>query len=103
MKFVAPIRHEWQMNICIDYNGCFGEDPELFEGFVKLSQNRGHRVYLVTRNHNRVKIPERVCQMFDKVIFTEGKQKKLVVERLIGHVQIWIDDHPWRIWEDWDK
>ncbi|WP_143279603.1 hypothetical protein [Burkholderia cenocepacia] len=89
------------MNVALDFDGTFTEDPEAWHVFIDLFKSKGHSIFLITMRHpheaNRAmkdlakKIP---------VVFTSRQAKKKFVEEQGIKINVWIDDNPHWILED---
>lgn len=92
------------MNIALDYDGTYTEDPNLWLRFVLDAQACGHGVYVVTMRY-----PSE-CEdgMFDHrlkalgvpVVSTSRQAKAAACEALGIEIHVWIDDHPRAVHED---
>lgn len=97
------------MNIALDFDKTYTEDPLFWTEFIKAAKSRNHNVWIVTaryadddaevnpvvelmRNHNTV------C---DGVYFTSRKAKKPFMKEQGIIIDVWIDDSPKHINEDW--
>jgi hypothetical protein len=81
------------MLIALDYDGAYTRDPGLWQAFIQTSVAAGHDIRVVTSRH-----PEDRPAMEDCRVICTGMQPKgpFLVSR--GWVpDIWIDDHPERI------
>ena len=82
------------MNIALDYDQCYTEDPKLWDWFIAAAKKKGHTVWVVT---SRYAISEDVP--FEPVspgqmIYTGRRAKKPHCDSLGIHINIWIDDDP---------
>lgn len=80
------------LNIALDFDHTFTEDPELWIFFVQKAKQHGHKVTFVTFRYesgdnsdiiswaNKIGIP---------IVFTNYQQKKSIF-----NADIWIDDMP---------
>lgn len=102
------------MNIGLDFDGTFTEDPESWHVFIDLFKNKGHSIFLITMRHpeeaNRAmkdlskKIPvvftgRKAKQAFVgdnfKAHFWKEETKKWETEDRNGMaINVWIDDNP---------
>ena len=82
------------MNIAIDYDDTYTEDPELWDSFIAAAKNRGHKVYCVTRR-NPLKAADirRAMELMDvEIIFVaDGMTKRTAT---VVQIDVWIDDNP---------
>lgn len=81
------------MNIALDYDHTFTEDPALWDFFVGMCLHRGHHVFVVTARHSHevleLEVPHGV-----RVIFTGRRMKE---KHCLGEgvkIDVWIDDMP---------
>lgn len=79
------------MNISLDWDGTYTADPELWNQFVQLAQQRGHKVTIVTGRG-----PKEVVPRSDLPIVYCDRTAK----RNHFHADVWIDDMPQWIVED---
>lgn len=91
------------MNIALDYDGTYTEDPDLWNTFLENCKKRGHNVYLVTmrfpEEENDI-IKLRIRKRVKDVIFTSRKAKMEYVNNLNLNINVWIDDNPMWIFQD---
>ena len=73
------------MNIALDYDGTFTEDPTLWSCFAALAAKRGHTVTIVTMRYPSEPIPD----MPLPIVYTSRKAKAVAFK-----ADIWIDDKP---------
>jgi len=91
------------MIIALDYDGTYTEDPAFWNKFIDLAEN--HRVICVTERWGNEKdagilaLQKRVgC-----VYFTQGQAKQEYMDEVGIRVDVWIDDAPYFITNDWRK
>jgi hypothetical protein len=84
------------MLIAIDYDGTYNKDPQVFSKIIDLLKSAGHDVICVTMRYKldidlamKTSIGKK-CQ----IITTGRKAKKLFVEKIGIHPDIWIDNDP---------
>lgn len=86
-----------KMNIGLDFDHCFTEDPDLWLEFIDMSQRMGHKVYIVTMR-NEIFEGDYVHEQIDNkcdIIFTSRNAKRNHVKENHGvEIDIWIDDNP---------
>ena len=92
------------MNISLDYDDTYTQDPVLWNVFCRSAIKAGHTVYLITwRNVNEM---EEVLSSVGKIIgqqnciATCGYAKKDFVEQYGIKIDVWIDDNPLAIHHD---
>lgn len=79
------------MNISLDYDGTYTEDPEAWDAFIELMQSYEHDIYIVTLRsgeHDKVRVGGL------PIIYCAGRPKKEVVREHGIHINVWIDDQP---------
>ena len=77
-------------SFALDYDGTYTADPDLWDKFIDLCEERGHTVTIVTMRYPSEGIGGRV----DAVIYTSRKAKVAYCESIDRHFDIWIDDNP---------
>jgi hypothetical protein len=83
------------MNISLDYDHTYTQDPELWNDIIKIMQAAGHRVYCVTaRYHWESREVMDTVGKLCPVYFTERKAKKPYMLSLNILIDVWIDDTP---------
>lgn len=86
------------MKIAVDYDGTYSVDPELFSIFIRIAQQRGHEVYIVTMRYDSE--AERICHVVPCKVFYTGRNAKMKHMADLGHeFNIWIDDMPHLLFE----
>lgn len=79
------------MLIALDYDKTYTADPALWDDFVKLAQDYGHTVKIVT-----MRMPnETIVGAPVEVVYTSRKAKSSFIA-----ADIWIDDSPAWIYQD---
>ena len=84
------------MLIALDYDGTYTADPELWDSFIALSRERGHRVIIATMRYpTELSGISSLIDKVDDIIFTSRKAKKpFVIASINENPHIWIDDNP---------
>lgn len=78
------------MIIALDYDKTYTADMELWNEFVKMAVNRGHKIICLTMRY-----PEEKIENWHVPIYYTCRQAKLVWAKTNNiHVDIWIDDRP---------
>lgn len=84
-------------HIAIDWDETFTADPELWQAFIKLAEERGHRVYCVTcrrdTEENREIVRVESLPAY-RHYFTGLSPKRWFMEQRGIQIDIWVDDHP---------
>ena len=88
------------MKIALDYDGTYAEDPELWDLFIEQADERGHEVTIVTMRDGLVRPIEHEVRC--DVIYTNLNGKLDYCEALGIDFDIWIDDHPEWVLNDWE-
>jgi predicted mannosyl-3-phosphoglycerate phosphatase (HAD superfamily) len=89
--------------IALDWDGTAGSDWELWSGFVKLAQDRGHRVFICTSRSEEQcdEIKKQVAALGLRVVATAGEPKIKAADDIAGYLpDIWIDDQPHWLFRD---
>jgi hypothetical protein len=89
-----------KLNIALDYDGTYTEDPELWDMFIRKAREKGHKVYIVTMRCETTpgeydEVKHYLDDKVDGMIFTNRKAKAKFcwIERGMSF-DIWIDDNP---------
>jgi predicted peptidase len=91
------------LNVSLDFDGTYTEDPQLWNTLIDAAKLSGHTVYGVTMRYpaecrGHVLIEEFALRT--KLITTSRKAKKAFVQQLGIHIDVWIDDRPDFIFND---
>lgn len=85
------------MIFAIDFDGTFARDPGLFDRFVDLLKERGHRAVLVTGRSDEgqwgAEVRRAVGDLMP-IVFAADGWKRAAAEQAGYKVDVWIDDHP---------
>lgn len=82
------------MNIGLDFDDTFTEDPELWRQFVASCSARGHLVFVTTaRFSNNLADIERALPGIE-VIASNGGMKGVAAKAAGVTIDVWIDDMP---------
>lgn len=87
-----------------DFDCTISEDPNTFLILMDILRRSGHTVYVCT-GRMKTTAPEELDFLKDEgyeVIFTEHTAKKKFMESLGINVDIWVDDCPEAVYEDWN-
>jgi len=88
------------MNISIDFDETYTEDPQLWNAFIRAAQASGHTIYCVTARHNVSYETKEVLESIgaligeDKCIFTSRMGKRATCFNRNINIHVWIDDTP---------
>lgn len=87
------------MNIALDYDGTFTEDPIFWLRFILECQQSGHDLRVVTMRYPSEQfgehpMDERIVALGVPIVFTSRKAKAPVLKELGWHASVWIDDNP---------
>jgi hypothetical protein len=101
----VPLSEKYRdpQTFCLDFDGTFTADVELWSQWVKLAQSRGHRVVCVTGRRESFEARrelERSLPSGVDVFFAYDEPKRQHAERNGISVDVWIDDIPWMITGD---
>lgn len=87
------------MNISIDYDNTYTDDPVLWNSFIQQAVRRGHSVYCVT-----ARSPLESKEVYDsiglvlggpsKCFFTSNAPKREFMDSKGINIHVWIDDMP---------
>lgn len=81
------------MIIALDFDKTYNAEPVLWDAFIMMAEQSGHKVIIATYRHP----VEDWDPLFDNLTidkyFTDGKAKKPFLEALGVTVDIWIDDN----------
>lgn len=81
------------MKIALDYDGTYTQDPVLWGAFILQAEARGHEVFCITN-----RFPDQVAEIACPVFYTSMDKKGHHAVRMGLKPDIWIDDHPERIY-----
>lgn len=84
------------MNVALDYDGTYTEDPELWLAFVRALELRGHNVWIVTMRYasETADMDKRIMELVDGVVFTGRQAKRKACEERGIKIHVWVDDNP---------
>jgi len=91
------------MLICIDFDGTYTADPELWDLFLEAAKMKGHTVVCATMRYENELQPVRnmLEGKVSEIIPTSRKAKHAFVRNHLGkRPDIWIDDQPHWLFED---
>ena len=85
------------MNISLDYDETYTQDPILWHHLIRIAKERGHKVYVVT-----MRFPEEGADVLqdlnshvEQIIFTSRQAKKEYCYKNHNlNIDVWIDDMP---------
>lgn len=89
------------MFIALDYDNTYTRDPEFWLDFVQKAHSCNHCVMCVTMRypHEVLNMDKRLLELVE--VIPTGRKAKKKFMRLQGHqVDIWIDDNPDGLYED---
>ncbi len=86
------------MQIALDYDGTYTEDPEFWEEVKSLADFFGHSIFFVTKRgpNNKGEIPVGDWQ----VHYCDRKAKVEYCKLKDIEVNVWIDDDPVNLFKD---
>ena len=90
------------MNIALDYDETYTEDPELWRNFISVAEQRGHQVMFVTSRSTQLEEEKEHCKKIladaltlgIKLYFTHKRSKVKHMEKLGIRIDVWIDNNP---------
>ena len=84
------------MNIALDYDRTFTEDPEGWLEFANIMRARGHQIVGVTMRfpYETAGMVREYMTACDKIFFTSRTAKKDYMKKVGVHIYVWIDDMP---------
>ncbi len=90
------------MNIALDYDKTYTEDPVMWDTFICMCLGRGHKIYIVTARDPRSPegnddLAADLTGKTDGIFYTSGMAKREFMEGCGKFIDIWIDDMPERI------
>lgn len=92
------------MNIALDYDGTYTNEPNMWLRFVLDAQSHGHNVYIVTMRYpsetNPLQFDERLRALGCRVIATSRKAKRPACQEAGVKIHIWVDDNPEAVYKD---
>lgn len=88
------------MLICIDYDGTFTEDTDLWTKFIEMAKEKQHTVVCATMRHeSEAEGMDAISSLCD-VVFTSRNAKQPFLAALDIVPDIWIDDSPWWLYNN---
>lgn len=89
------------MLIALDFDETVTLDPSFWGGFIRLAEQRGYEVIVVTYRFDSSTLNadiEEFC-MENNIQFycTGGEAKRIFMEKEGIYPSVWIDDNPWTI------
>lgn len=88
------------MIIALDYDKTYTASPKLWDAFIDLCTNNGHRVVCITMRYPEEAIKIKNETQCVDIYYTSRKAKKPWAEAMGIPVAIWIDDNPGWLFED---
>lgn len=84
------------MRIALDYDDTYTEDRGLWNQFIRMANENGHSIYMVTLRSYPLDNNNELTELSKKIsiIFCNGLAKQEVVSNRGIHIDIWIDDDP---------
>jgi len=86
------------MRIALDFDQTVTLDPEFWRAFIRLAQDAGHDIRIVTARDDKLDRTAMVASMESlcPVIYTRGIAKRWFCGHFGGNFQpdVWIDDRP---------
>ena len=93
------------MNISLDYDHTYTEDPFAWDLFIELMQSRGHKVYVVTARKRRDTDDnlDKLATTSNGLYFTKGRAKVEYCDKKGLDIDVWIDDNAFNLLYDKHK
>jgi hypothetical protein len=90
------------MNISLDFDDTYTRDPLLWDNFISSARQHGHRVYVVTMRYKEEgdDVVKYLQENVDMIIFTGRLAKKPYLDNMHIHIDVWIDDNPFAVYND---
>lgn len=87
------------MNIALDYDNCYTQDPECWDKVIGLLQEAGHNVMIVTMRGEDEPVSRNLADRLS-VYYTcrRAKRNFMVLQGVL--IDVWIDDTPDAILHD---
>jgi hypothetical protein len=86
------------MNISLDYDNTYTRDPDLWDNFITLCKQKGHKVYVVTMRYNHpnesYEVNKALLSKVDGIFFTARKAKRPFMFEQGISIDVWVDDTP---------
>lgn len=82
------------MNIAIDFDCTYTNDPELWDAFIVQARARGHCLWCVTCRHETEENAIACDVPGVLTIFTDGAPKQWFMREKRIEIAVWIDDDP---------
>lgn len=89
------------MIVALDYDRTYTADPDLWLLFIQSATARGHTVYCATQRAESDPVDEALAIAVEgRVVYTNRKAKRWLMEARGIAVDVWIDDSPAGIYCD---
>ena len=85
------------MNIALDFDKTYTEDPALWSVFIGIAHSRGHNILIVTsrdEHNDGINWDAVGGKPLVPVIWCDGRPKSVVCEEQNLSIDVWIDDLP---------
>jgi hypothetical protein len=77
------------MIIALDHDGTYTRDPAMWDEWITMARNHGHRVICVTMRY-----PQESLQMPCEIVYTSRQAKAPYMAARNCLPDVWIDDSP---------
>lgn len=93
------------MKILLDHDGTYSLDPHFWDFFLACTIDAGHEVFMVTSRCDNDPLPHyRLIEHLDvPVYYTNYKAKRQFMEDLGIKIDVFVDDNPKYIDEDYPQ
>lgn len=85
------------MLICLDYDGTYTEDPDLWDQFIVSALRADHTVICATMRYEDSEgdvVKRNLASKVSQIYFTDRLAKQAFLERQGVFPDVWIDDSP---------
>ena len=92
------------LSIALDFDDTYTADPKTFENIIAVLQASGHKVTVVTLrdDQDRHSSMDYLKEEYNvNTVFCAGQSKERIVRELGLQINIWIDDNPRYITNDY--
>lgn len=95
------------VNFCLDWDGTYTADPELWLAWIVNAHARGHRVYVITMRYPS-EVPDNahthaLAALGVHIVATSRLAKRPFARAMGIDIHIWIDDNPEAVLMDADQ
>lgn len=84
------------MIIALDYDDTYTLNPAFWREFIQNAKKHGITVYCVTWRHDGDPVDRTLSELV-QVFYTDIKAKRQFMEKQNIYVDVWIDDNPFSV------